>query len=83
MPRKPAQQPPRDTILERSGLFHDADALPGTEAFILYRRNGARLGNWVTAEGETDTQLIEAFLDFLDRKEPQLRLVPSSSRRPA
>lgn len=79
MPHRTAQQPAGATIRPRAGLYHDSEALPGTEVFILYRQNGTRLGTWCAGEGQTDIQLIEAFLDFLDRKAPHLKLVPAYS----
>lgn len=77
MPRKSHKAlPPTE-----AGLFHDADAFPGTEAFNLYGQNGQRIGRWSAVEGMTDTELIEAFLDFLARREPRLFIIPAAPPR--
>lgn len=85
MPRRSRQKPAGPTIPRlgvQGGLFHDSDTFPGLEAFVLCGRDGQRIGTWHAIDGTTDTMLIEALLDFLDRKEPRLSLVrPSPPRR--
>jgi len=80
MPFRTAQEPLGSAISPEGGLFHDPDTFPGTEAFNLYGPDGRRIGRWYAIEGATDPGLIEAFLDFLARRQPQLTLLSSVAR---
>lgn len=83
LPRDTPQQPRRATTpLEEGerGVFHDIDALEGTEGFNVYGSNGKRLGRWEAVRGVTDDELLDAFEELLERREPRLRLIPPSPR---
>lgn len=82
MPRRPTQKPRQAPISHEGGLFHDPDCFPGTEAFNIYGSDGKRIGRWYAVDGATDTELMEAFLDFLARRDgPRLTLLPPSAPR--
>ncbi len=86
LPRKPAQKPPRGTNPPdegERGVFHDIDALEGTEGFNVYGSNGKRIGRWEAVRGVTDDELLDAFEALLERREPRLRLIPLSPRASA
>lgn len=83
LPRNPFQQRRRATNpLDEGerGVFHDIDALEGTEGFNVYGSNGKRLGRWEAVRGVTDDELLDAFEALLERRGPRLRLTPPSPR---
>lgn len=66
------ERPPR-------GVYEDVEAFPGTNAFNVYRADGARIGRWEAPAGITDDDLLAAFDALLERKEvSQITLLPSS-----
>lgn len=66
------EHPPR-------GVYEDPDAFPGTNAFNVYRADGARIGRWEAPAGVTDEELLDAFEGLLERKDSShITMLPSS-----
>jgi hypothetical protein len=66
------EEPPR-------GVYEDPEAFPGTNAFNVYRSDGARIGRWEAPTGVTDEELLVAFEGLLERKDAsRITMLPSS-----
>lgn len=62
------------------GVHEDTECFPGTNAYNVYRGDGARIGRWEAVAGVTDEELLAAFDGLLERKDSPLKMLPSSGQ---